>query len=505
MVQIYGKKINFARLTEFLTMKQKNIIISPSRVIGFFRSLVNMKDDLALTETAESIRKNVPFRGANVFILAFAIVIASVGLNVNSIPVIIGAMLISPVMGPILGFGFGLGTLDRDLVIDSLKNLTIMVGISIMASTLYFLLSPLSLENPTELLARTNPTIYDVLIAFFGGLAGILENSRKGKGTVLSGVAIATALMPPLCTVGYGIAIWNWSYASGAFYLFIINSIFIALATFLGVKYLKYPAVSESLGGRYRLKPGWVSFILVLIIVPSLISAFNIVKESNFKINASKVVQENKALGKGFIYDHKVDMTTKPATIELYFAGESLTPADKERLYASAEKYGITRSQLILKDDASVSREFMSESEIIKNITASSEKQQRALGDTIVKLRTRLNAYQAKDMPIQNIADELSAQYPSVIGLTLARGASYRLEAVAPSRPAAQTAAPADSTAVDTLAVTAPHPSPVLADKDAVVALVRLNAPLQEGEKDRISRWLAARLKVKQVQLIVVE
>ena len=487
-------------------MKLENIIISPSRILHFFANLVNMKDDLALTETASSIRNNVPFRGANVFILAFAIVIASVGLNVNSIPVIIGAMLISPVMGPILGFGFGLGTLDRDLVIDSLKNLAIMVGISIMASTLYFLLSPLSLENPTELLARTNPTIYDVLIAFFGGLAGILENSRKNKGTVLSGVAIATALMPPLCTVGYGIAIWNWSYASGAFYLFMINSIFIALATFFGVKYLKYPAVSDSLGGRYRLKPGWVSFLLVLIIVPSLISAFNIVKESNFKINAGKVVQENKALGKGFIYDHKVDMTTKPATIELYFAGESLTPADRERLYASAEKYGITRSQLILKDDASVSREFMSESEIIKNITASSEKQQRALGDTIISLRTRLDAYQAKDMPIKSIADELSVQYPSVASLTLARGASYKVETqeARTGDKSSENSVPGDTLAA-AKPVSAPDRHSVLSDDDAIVAMIRLSAPLADGDRERISRYLTVRLEVKQVSVMIVE
>ncbi len=467
----------------------KNIVISPRKIIRFFTQLVSMKDDLEQAETASAIRNNVPFRGANVFILAFAIVIASVGLNVNSIPVIIGAMLISPVMGPILGFGFGLGTLDRDLVVDSLKNLAVMVGISILASTLYFLLSPLSLENPTELLARTNPTIYDVLIAFFGGLAGILENSRKNKGTVLSGVAIATALMPPLCTVGYGIAVWNWSYVSGAFYLFVINSIFIALATFLGVKYLKYPVVSDSLGGRYRMKPGMVTLILIVIVVPSLISAFNIVKESNFKINAGKVVRENKALGKGFIYDHKVDMTTRPATIELYFAGEALTPADRERLYASAERYGITRSQIILKDDASVSREFMSESEIIKNITASSEKQQRALGDTIVSLRGRLDAYRSKDMPVESIAGELSAQYPMVTDLTLVRGAAYKI------------------TPVDTVMVrqeaSGAVSRPVLSDADAIVALVGLNAPLAEGDLDRISRWLAVRLEVAKVQVLV--
>ncbi|MCR4566063.1 MAG: DUF389 domain-containing protein [Bacteroidales bacterium] len=474
-------------------MKMKNIVINPRKIFHFFAQLVSMKDDLNLPETASSIRSNVSFRGANVFILFFAVVIASVGLNVNSIPVIIGAMLISPVMGPILGFGFGLGTLDRDLVIDSLKNLAVMVGVSILASTLYFLLSPLSLENPTELLARTNPTVYDVLIAFFGGLAGILESSRKSKGTVLSGVAIATALMPPLSTVGYGIAIWNWSYVSGAFYLFIINSIFIALATFLGVKYLKYPAVSDTLGGKYRLKPGVVTFILLIIIIPSLISAFNIVRESNFKINAGKVVQENKTLGKGFIYNHKVDMTTKPASIELYFAGEALTPADRERLYASAEKYGITRSQLVVKDDASVSREFLSESEIIKNITSSNEKQQRALGDTIVSLRERLDAYQLKDMPVGNIAGELSAQYPAVIGLTLARGASYKMkEAVEGENPGQNP----DSTLVS---------HPVLSEDDAIVALICLNAPLSEDDLGRISRWMAVRLGVKTVRVMVIE
>ena len=466
----------------------KDFYISPRRILAFVKGLVNMRDDMDLEGTTASIRKNVPFRGANVFILVFAIIIASVGLNVNSIPVIIGAMLISPVMGPILGFGFGLGTLDRELVLDSLKNLAVMVTVSILASTLYFILSPLNLENPTELLARTNPTVYDVLIAFFGGLAGILENSRKSKGTVLSGVAIATALMPPLCTVGYGIALWNWSYISGAFYLFIINSIFIALATFLGVKYLQYPAVSDSLGGKYRLSRGVVSVILAIIIIPSFVSAFHIVKESNFRINASKVVSENKTLGRSFIYDHQVDMSASPATVELFFAGEELTAADKEKLYASAEKYGILRSQLILKEDASLSREFLSESEIIKNINEISEKQQKALGDTIVSLRSRLERYESKDMPVDRITAELSAQYPSITGLTLARGAFCRLDASSDDA----SAAAQDST----LRV-------VVSNPDAVIALVSSTEKFSEEDTDRITRWLSARLGVPSVRVLI--
>ncbi|MBP5721069.1 MAG: DUF389 domain-containing protein, partial [Bacteroidales bacterium] len=170
----------------------------------YLRHVVYLEDDIDRNMAAAAIKKNIAFRGPNVIILACAIIIASVGLNVNSIPVIIGAMLISPVMGPIIGFGLGLGTNDTDLLKSSFKNFLVMVVISIAVASLYFLISPLRLSNPSELLARTRPTIYDVLIALFGGAAGMLEHSRRERGTVLSGVAIATALMPPLCTVGYG-------------------------------------------------------------------------------------------------------------------------------------------------------------------------------------------------------------------------------------------------------------------------------------------------------------
>ncbi len=211
-----------------------------------FKEIVNISKDVDWAIASDSIRSSIHFKGPNVWILAAAIIVASIGLNVNSIPVIIGAMLISPLMGPIMGFGLGLGTNNTALLKDSLKNLGIMVLISIVASTLYFVVSPLKMDNPTELLARTNPTIYDVLIALFGGFAGILETSRKEKGTVMSGVAIATALMPPLCTIGYGIATLQVKYAVGALYLFFINGVFIALATFLMVKYLRFPLVKVS-------------------------------------------------------------------------------------------------------------------------------------------------------------------------------------------------------------------------------------------------------------------
>ncbi|MBO4476341.1 MAG: DUF389 domain-containing protein [Bacteroidales bacterium] len=362
------------------------------KVSSFFKSLLNMSDYMDLEGAGISIRKNIYFRGPNVFILACAIIIASVGLNVNSIPVIIGAMLISPVMGPILGFGFSLGVFDSQLLKDSLRNFGVMVAISILASTLYFLLSPLNMEHPTELLARTRPTVYDVLIALFGGFAGILENSRKEKGMVLSGVAIATALMPPLCTIGYGISILNWGYILGATYLFLINSVFIALATFIGVKYLGYPSVSSVSDSRSSMTGRAVAVVLLIMIVPSVISAIDIIKDSNFKIHASRFVEQNKSIGKGFIYDYEVNSSSDPSTVTVYLAGEQLTGEERERLYTSAAEHGLLRQQLIIRDDATTQREKISDSEIIRGVLQYSDEQIQALKDSIAILNARLEA-----------------------------------------------------------------------------------------------------------------
>ncbi|MBR4809340.1 MAG: DUF389 domain-containing protein [Bacteroidales bacterium] len=359
----------------------------------FFKSLLNMSNYVDLDGAGVSIRQNIYFRGPNVFILACAIIIASVGLNVNSIPVIIGAMLISPVMGPILGFGFSLGVHDGQLLKDSLRNFGIMVGISILASTLFFVLSPLNPEHPTELLARTNPTIYDVLIALFGGFAGILENSRKEKGTVLSGVAIATALMPPLCTIGYGISILNLRFILGAAYLFLINSIFIALATYLGVKYLGYPIVADIPGSQKRLTGRAVAVVMLIMIVPSVFSAVEIIKDSNFKIHVAHFVEENKSIGKGFIYYSRTDMTTDPPTVEVFLSGEKLSGEERERLYASGASHGIAREQIIIRDEASIHQQKVSDSEILRGVMEHSDRQIQALQDSIARLNLKLQEY----------------------------------------------------------------------------------------------------------------
>jgi uncharacterized hydrophobic protein (TIGR00271 family) len=193
------------------------------------------EDSEEQAETVESIKKNVEFRGANLWTLIFAIFVACIGLNVNSTAVIIGAMLISPLMGPIMGIGLGIGTNDFELVKKGLRNLTIATIISIIASSLYFTLTPLH-EAQSELLARTSPSLWDVFIAALGGLAGIVAATRKEKSNVIPGVAIATALMPPLCTAGFGIATGNLYFFLGAIYLYFLNSVFMCVGTFLGVR-----------------------------------------------------------------------------------------------------------------------------------------------------------------------------------------------------------------------------------------------------------------------------
>ena len=374
------------------------------KVLRYLRSLIHLSDEIDYENASTSIRKNIAFRGTNVFILACAIIIASLGLNVNSIPVIIGAMLISPVMGPILGFGLGLGTEDTHLVKNSLKNFSVMVAISILVSTLFFLLSPLSLANPSELLARTRPTIYDVLIALFGGLAGIIETSRKDKGTVIAGVAIATALMPPLCTIGYGISIWKGQVIFGALYLFIINSIFIALATFAAVKYFRFPIVETSGETKQHLPKTAVYLILLIVIIPSVITAINVVRENNFIIHAERLVSENKNLGKCFIYDHKATYSRKDSKLELFLAGEPLTPEAKEHLYKEAEEYGITHSQIVFHEDATITRQEFSEKEIVKGIYEQTDKQIKSLTDSIAQLTSTLSDYQSKEIPVEAIS-----------------------------------------------------------------------------------------------------
>ena len=369
------------------------------RVIRYYSYIF---DEIDPENAAQRIKASIWFRGPNAWILAFAIVLASVGLNVNSTAVIIGAMLVSPLMGPIIGAGLALGTNDTDLLKSAGKNLLAMVIISLLASTLFFVLSPLSLVNPTELEARTSPTIYDVLIAFFGGMAGILENSRKERGTVLSGVAIATALMPPLCTAGYGLAHLNLHFFFGALYLFVINSVFIALATYFMVKYLHFPTVSGISGEVATRRRRLISTVLVIILVPSIWSAFTLIQNNNFERNVQNFVENNRLIApRTYIYDYSVQ--GRQAQIAL--AGEPLDEALRSGIYTKAASYGIKQKDLtLLEHSFGMSQRDMNTliEEIYNNTNAELDANQAMLESMQMRLEelsleiTRLKEEQAR-------------------------------------------------------------------------------------------------------------
>ncbi len=372
-----------------------------NRFKRYLRHILYLEDDIDRASAAAAIKKNIAFRGPNVIILACAIIIAAVGLNVNSIPVIIGAMLISPVMGPIIGWGLGLGTNDTELLKTSIKNFMVMVVISIVAASLYFLISPLRLNNPTELLARTRPTIYDVLIALFGGTAGMLEHARKERGNVLSGVAIATALMPPLCTVGYGIATLKLNYIFGAFYLFMINSFFIAMATFVVTKFLGFESAQND-AIHSRRSRHIVTAVLLVMIVPSIITAIGTIRDNNFSINAERFVQSNKTIGSSYIFDHQINLNGRHQTLDLYLAGEALDYTTKQILLRNAQSYGLHSDQIVFHEEAAVQN--FNKNEVIRDLNSHYLNTIQELNKRITELEVELAKYKGAEKAAEKAA-----------------------------------------------------------------------------------------------------
>lgn len=396
-----------------------------------FRSSVNLEGHIDTEAAERSIRNNIYFRGPNAWILAIAIIIASVGLNVNSIPVVIGAMLISPLMGPIFGLGLGLGISDVQLVKSSGKNLLVMVAISITASFLYFAITPLSLSNPTELLARTNPTIYDVLIALFGGFAGIFEQCRKEKGTVFAGVAIATALMPPLCTAGFGLAGGNFGYFFGAMYLFFINCLFIMLATYISVKYFEFRQTEFSDISTGRKTKRIITMLIILFIVPSIWSAVILINQNRFEENAIAFIEHSKSYGKSIIYDYKIDHNDG-STIELSFVGEPLDDSTKNNIYNTASRYGINKEQLIINDHTTT--DSVNEIELVKDIYDRMDQEIDSREVEIARLRAELKKYESTAIPYTQLSREIASNYPTVQEVHIARGEGVAIDNIESSK-----------------------------------------------------------------------
>ncbi|SEG17462.1 DUF389 domain-containing protein [Sphingobacterium lactis] len=358
----------------------------------------------AKDKVLENVTASISFRGANVWILACAIAVASVGLNVNSTAVIIGAMLISPLMGPIVGAGFALGVYDFDLLKKSIKNLAIATVVSLFVSFLYFLLSPFK-EAQSELLARTAPNIYDVLIAFFGGLAGVIALTRVEKGNPIPGVAIATALMPPLCTAGYGLAIGNFSYFGGALYLYTINCFFICISTFLIVKLLKYPKVKFVDKAREKKITRTITTLILVMLIPSFYLAYQLLQEKKYSQNVDNFIQQE-FTNKGYtlIYEN-THFNSRPKKIEVAFLDKKFSNAEKEDLNQKLATYQIEGTELVIRQDST---------DLKRDILAEISKQSRNVSEsdvTIQNLRKELASYTFSD---QELISEINILFPEL-------------------------------------------------------------------------------------------
>lgn len=260
-------------------------------LFSFLKKILDFKSQTDRDSTIISIKNDISIQGATAWILICSIFVASVGLNANSIPVVIGAMLISPLMGPILGFGMAIAINDIETLKKSTLNFIIMVLLSVFTAFLFFSFFPLR-EESSELLSRTKPDIRDVLIAFFGGLALIIARTKKGTvSSVIFGVAIATALMPPLCTVGFGLATRNFDYSLGAMYLFLINTLYIILATYLVIKFLGFPMINYANSRKRLLISRVIAFFSILMIIPALFTFFGVLNKSNFETSANNFMR----------------------------------------------------------------------------------------------------------------------------------------------------------------------------------------------------------------------
>lgn len=422
-------------------------------------------------DAEQSIREDVSFRGTNLAILIMAILIASLGLNTNSTAVIIGAMLISPLMGPIIGIGLGVGIHDFELIKRALRNLLVAAGFSVVASTLFFLISPVS-ESHSELLARTSPTIYDVLIGFVGGGAGILAIGSRSKGNVIPGVAIATALMPPLCTAGYGLATGQFDYFIGALYLFLINSIYIAFATFIGVKLLGYKGVDTVNNQRARRVRMVVYIAAILTMLPSIWLTYRMIRTANFNARVASFVTSECNFGTDTqVLSDKVTGSgdTHTLTITLFghvLNGDSLELALTPRL----KFYGLEGTRLVFVQGGIANRADAG-AETLRDVYTMAQTTILKQQHQIDSLQSIVNAVRQAQNAAAVVAPEVQVLFPTVKDVALTKTVF------------------AD---VATLRTDTMH-----------VALVANSEPMTESEQEKFRSYLERRLEIK--NLIIVD
>ena len=434
----------------------------------YFNIMPDMEDRV---QVIEQISQGVSFRGANLWVLIFAIFIASLGLNVNSTAVIIGAMLISPLMGPIIGMGLAIGINDIELFKKAWRNFAVATLISVLTAMVYFLITPID-EAQSELLARTAPTIYDVLIATFGGAAGITALCTRGKGNVIPGVAIATALMPPLCTAGYGLATGNLFYFLGAFYLFFINTVFITISTFVGVRLMHFPRRSFLAATQQRRAQRIIGSIVILTMIPATIMTYGIVRKGISDSHVRSFVK--KELGQTGTQIISQDIDRDSMVLNIVAVGREIDAAKLAEAARRLEFYDLEDFRLNLIQGAQ-SDSLLQLTHRLQQVTTSKANDQQRVAELMARnnaLQQQLEAYTRYAALSRQVRLEAANLFPQVQSIALSN-----VDEV-----------PTDSTSVH-----------------YVAAIVRLQKGrrIAADDRQRLSAWLQTRVNADSLVLLV--
>ena len=462
--------------TKNTSPKDKVTNTSPSDIKSIWQSikqflyeLLDFRHGTDKKGTIEDIKGNISMKGHTAWVLVFSILIASIGLNISSTAVVIGAMLISPLMGPILGVGLSIGINDIDTLKRSLVNLGVMIGLSLSTSFFFFLI-PLFRNETPELLARTAPDVRDVFIAIAGGLALIVALSRRSKQTnTIAGVAIATALMPPLCTAGYGLATWNLSYFAGAMFLFLINTIFIALATFVIVKYLRFPIVKYLNSTKRKRIARVASAVAFLVFAGSIFLFINLLNKNNYNQSAKQLITDFKKSGINIIDEEDKNIDYKNKTVIIYVYGNKLSNEDINFWKEKLPEYGLEGTKLLIQqgvDDSDIRSEVKNLSDLYaqnQKIISSRDESIKEKENKIKLLESELSKYYNNQIPFVQISKEAQINYSNLKELSFAQTIKT------------------DFNKIDTIIVFNTH--------------WKNNSSLSKEQKKLLEKWLNVRLK----------
>lgn len=444
---------------------------------SFIEEYLDVRRDKAdESEAVKSIREGVEMKGATIWILIAAILLASLGLNVNSTAVIIGAMLISPLMGPIMGVGLAIGLGDFDLMKRSFKNYLVVTLFSVVTATLFFLISPSVSDGQSELLARTSPTIYDVFIALFGGAAGFIALSTTKKGSVIPGVAIATALMPPLCTAGFGLATGNLLYFLGAFYLYFINSVFISVATYLGTRFMRFSRLKYVDKEREKKVRKYIVWVVVLTMIPAVYLTYGILNDTIYEGSVNRFVNEQLSFDNAQVVDKKVEKRDGTKELRVVLVGKEVADSTIIMAQRRMADYNLGDTKLVVLQGVSGQQAATMDitsvrAQVLEDFYMNGEvklQQQAILIDSIQGL---LNNYLTYDELARTLMPEMKVLYPQVTRFSLSKSLEMSV----------------DSARADTV----------------TFAIIHLNKRMDDREKAKMVEWMKARTNSKELRLLV--